>query len=216
MGHDGYARDTGTRTASPYTLAGSDSRSIATGVAQAAYYADTEREQQMKTPPPGPGMAPLPRHVPASEIAAFIQADRIDALLTPWLPEDGERALVVRCLLDVGPAHHRGSNYILLRLLGLLLERQKNHPTPQRVIDSAPIPLRVPPAVQAPEGPMQYPLGVPTSALERLAPRGSRSFAAMVDCLTDGPPQHSLANAAMLCLLEALFAASDKEPGSVR
>lgn len=169
-----------------------------------------ERWLQMKTPPKAPAMAPLPKHVPASEIAAFIQSDQIDALLLPWLRDDGERALVVRCLLEVGPAHHRGSNYILLRLMGLLLERQQVIPSPQHDAERASIPLRVPPSVQAAEGPMKYPLGVPTAALERLAPRGSRSFAAMVDCLTDGPPQHSLANAAMLCLLETLLSPADK------
>lgn len=168
----------------------------------------------MKSPPHGPAMAPSPRHVPASEIAAFIQPGPIDALLAPCIPDEGERALVVRCLLEVGPAHHRGSNYILLRLLGLLLERQKVVPLPQSESNSAPIPLRVPPSVQAIQDPMPYPLRISTDALERLAPRGSRSLAAMVDCLTDGPPQHSLANAAMLCLIDALLIAAEKASSS--
>lgn len=164
----------------------------------------------MKTPPHGLTSAPPPRHVPASEIGAFIQSEKINALLAPWLPDEGERAFVVRCLLEVGPAHHRGANYILLRLLGLLLERYAASVKPSRDTESAPILLRVPPAMQAMEEPMQYPLGMPTAVLERLAPRGSRSFAAMVDCLTDGPPQHTLANAAMLCMLEALLTAREE------
>jgi hypothetical protein len=49
-------------------------------------------------------------------------------------------------------------------------------------------------------------LAVPTGLLERLAPRGSREFEAMVDCLTDGPPQHALANVAILALLAELLA----------
>lgn len=115
---------------------------------------------------------------------------------------------MVRCLLEVGPAHHRGSNFVLLRMLGLLLARQQAPVRPQRSDEQAPIPLRVPPSILgAPEA--YYPLGVPLAALERLAPRDSRSFAAMLDCLTDGPPQHALANAAMLCILESLLAAAD-------
>jgi hypothetical protein len=161
-----------------------------------------------KSLPHGSATALQTRHVPASEIAAFIQSDQISALLRPWLPDDGERALVVRCLLDVGPAHHRGSNYILLRLIGLLLENLQVAVVNPPMAAAAPIPMRVPPAVQAQEEPMEYPLGVPIAALERLAPKGSRSLAAMVDCLTDGPPQHSLGNAAMLCLLEALLSAA--------
>ena len=50
------------------------------------------------------------------------------------------------------------------------------------------------------------PLALPTAPLERLAPRGTRDFAAIVDCLTDGPPQHALANVAMVTLIAELLA----------
>lgn len=76
----------------------------------------------------------------------------------------------------------------------------------------APIRLRIPPSVDATTEPAAYPLGVPTAVLERLAPRGSREWTAMIDCLTDGPPQHSLANAAMLLLIDALLRASERAP----
>lgn len=150
--------------------------------------------------------------VPASEIAAFIEPQAIDDLLAPWLSDAGERAMIVRCLLDVGPAHHRGSNYVLLRLLGLLLSKQKT--VPQRPTDdaTAPIRLRIPPTANETSEPASYPLGVPTQVLEHLAPRGSRAWAAMIDCLTDGPPQHSLANAAMLLLIDALLGAGEIAP----
>lgn len=154
------------------------------------------------------GIRITPR-VPASEIAAFIQPDQIDSLLEPWLPDAGERTMVIRCLLEVGPAHHRGSNFVLLRLLGLLLKRSGASPTPLSTAAVVPVPLRIPLSVDSSTGPMNYPLGVPTDVLERLAPRGSRAWAAMIDCLTDGPPQHSLANAAMLCILSTLLRAGD-------
>lgn len=156
-----------------------------------------------------PATSPL---VPASEIAAFIEPQTVDDLLAPWLPDAGERAMIVRCLLDVGPAHHRGSNYVLLCLLGCLLAKHGITPTRQEGVAMAPIRLRIPPSVDATTEPAAYPLGVPTAVLERLAPRGSREWTAMIDCLTDGPPQHSLANAAMLLLIDALLRASERAP----
>ena len=158
----------------------------------------------------------MTHRVPASEIAAFIQPDAIDALLAPWLPDPGERAMVVRCLLEVGPAHHRGSNYVLLRLMGLLLTRISPAAKPAPATSYAPVPLRIPPSVETTDGEMKYPFGVPTDVLERLAPKGSRSWVAMIDCLTDGPPQHSLANAAMLCMLDALLRENDPSAGPNR
>jgi hypothetical protein len=60
--------------------------------------------------PPRP---PHDRHVPSSAIASFIDAARIETLLAPWIPDP----------LGEGPAHLRGANFVLLRLLGLVLER---------------------------------------------------------------------------------------------
>lgn len=180
-----------------------------------------------KDAPPRPIYTDRP-HVPASEIAAFIHRREIEALLRPWLPDEGEREMVLRCLIEVGPAHHRGSNYILLRLLGLLLSRlpssldssqssaQSSAQSLGRASSSAswppewqPIVLRVPPSLHFGPQPDTYPLGLPIAVLDRLAPRGSRQQAAMLDCLGDGPPQHSLANAAMLLILDALLRAGD-------
>jgi hypothetical protein len=48
---------------------------------------------------------------------------------------------------------------------------------------------------------MAYPLALPTGPLGRLAPSGTPEQAAMAECLSDGPPQHALANAAMMWLL---------------
>lgn len=158
----------------------------------------------MRTPPPPP---PHPRRVPTSAITAFVQRDAIDDLLRPWLPVAEERSLVVRCLLDTGPAHHSGTNYVLLRLLGMVLERVGGPPASAGSNDdaAAAIPLRLPPPFVDTRAEMRFPLTLPTRAVAQLAPRPSRHFAAMVDCLTDGPPQHALANAAMLHLIESIL-----------
>lgn len=158
-------------------------------------------------------MPPRPPHerpVPSSAISEFIDSSAIDALLTPWLPDPQARAFIVRCLLAEGPAHHRGANYVLLRLLGSALERvpaAQNVPAPSG--DALEVPMRLPPHLSRTEGHHCYPLPLPSAPLERLMPRHSRGFAAMVDCLTDGPPQHALANAMMVALIGELIARLD-------
>jgi len=143
------------------------------------------------------------RHVPSSAITGFIDRARIEALLAPWVPDSAARAFVVRCMLDEGPAHHRGANFVLLALLGVLLERSGS------VVETsdapvARVPMRVPPYQGEELDHLSYPLALPVRALELLA-RGPRDVEAMVDCLTDGPPQHALANAAMVAMIDALL-----------
>jgi len=150
-----------------------------------------------------------PEHVPASAIAASIHPERLSDLLKPWIPDDEERAFVIRCIALEGPIHHRGASYVLLSLLGALLERLgpiDEAPTG----DSIPVPLRLPPHLAAHGDDGHYPLSLPLGALERLAPRGSPELNALLDCLLDGPPHHALANAAMVCLLDALLTRLDE------
>lgn len=151
--------------------------------------------------PPRP---PHERHVPSSAIASFIDPARIDALLAPWVPEQEARAFVVRCILGEGPAHHRGANFVLLSLLGRALEAlpasAATSPGHQREV-----PMRLPPHLRE-AGPKHYPLRLSTAPLEQLARGDERAVDAMVDCLTDGPPQHALANVAMVTLLGELLA----------
>lgn len=144
--------------------------------------------------------------IPPSAAVAFIDPSRLDELLTPFLPDAGDRAFVVRCVLREGPAHHRGANYILLSLLGDALEAAGGADVDTlRAKGTAPVPMRVPPHLKRPGSMMAYPLDVPTGPLARLAPAGSFEQAAMIDCLTDGPPQHALANAVMVWLVGALL-----------
>jgi len=153
--------------------------------------------------------APPGRHVPSSAVSAFIDRSRLDRALSPWVPDAADRAFVVRCLVDEGPAHHRGANYVLLSLLAELAGAAPADIANQ---PSVPVPMRLPPgAAHAGSEQGSFPIRLPTALLERLAPAGSVAQDAMIDCLTDGPPQHALANVATVCLLSALLRPG--EPG---
>jgi hypothetical protein len=133
----------------------------------------------------------------------FIDRARIDALLQSIVPDATDRSFVLRCVLDEGPSHHRGANYVLLALLGTLAERLAAPPlsADQQV---APVSMRLPPHL-AKSAPKHYPLGVPLAPIVALA-GGDRGRADdMMDALTDGPPQHALANAAMVAMLARLI-----------
>lgn len=146
-----------------------------------------------------------PRHVPSSAIASFVDRSRISALLEPYVPDEEDRRFMVRCLLDEGPAHHRGANYVLLALLGELVGGAP--PGESTKDDTAAVRMRLPPhlARERDDDGDVFPLRFPIAPLRRLAKEGSRELDAMVDCLSDGPPQHALANAAMMCLLGSLL-----------
>ncbi len=158
-------------------------------------------------PPPHRG-----HHARDRTLERFVDRKRIDRLLAPWVPDADDRAFVLRCLLDEGPAHHRGANWILLALLGELADAASHGPGPGR---QAPVPLRLPPHLRrhrrddededgaSDDDERTYPLRLPLVPLERLAGKDERAIDAMIDCLTDGPPQHALANAAMLALIDA-------------
>jgi hypothetical protein len=154
----------------------------------------------------------------AAPSAAFIDSSRIDALLAGALPDDEDRAFVVRCILGEGPAHHRGANYVLLRLLGMIVDRLgATDMTALRARGTSPVAMKVPPHLARRGSLMAYPLGLPTAPLETLAPTGTPDHAAMAECLSDGPPQHALANAAMLWLIgAALERLEDRSPESAR
>ncbi len=111
-----------------------------------------------------------------------------------------------RCLLDEGPVHHRGVNWILLSLLG---ELEGVRPTTPPVGEHVCVPLRLPPHLRREYGDEDedgaYPLPLPLAPLRRLAGNDAWAVDAMVECLTDGPPQHALANAAMVLLIDALM-----------
>ena len=143
------------------------------------------------------------RHlVPASRVLSFVDQARLAEALRPLIPDDADRAFVCRCVVGEGPIHHRGSNYVLLMLLSQLQQQlAPGAPPPQ----GERVPMRLPPhlAEQVVDG--NYPLQLPTAALSRLAGGDAAQLRAMVDCLTDGPPQHALANVVVVALAEQLL-----------
>jgi len=155
----------------------------------------------------------LPSHPAAySAVDAFIDPAAIERVLAPWLPNPQDRAFVVRCITDEGPVHHRGASFVLLRLLGDALAAAGG--LPEGATDGAgegegthaPVPLRLPPHLaEHSKGDPNYPLKMPLRPLLGLAGDDSASARAMAECLADGPPHHALANAAMLCLVDALL-----------
>lgn len=154
-------------------------------------------------------MSPPPhRRVPSSAVLRFLDPSRFDALLARLVPDAEERAFVVRCVLGEGPAHHRGASYVLVSLLGELAARRGARPRSGG--PSVAVPMRLPPHLAAPGEESEFPLRMPTGALARLSGNDAAAEEAMIDCLTDGPPHHALANAIMICLLDALLA---EEPG---
>ncbi len=144
--------------------------------------------------------------MPASRLLDFIDTERLDTHLQPLLPDAGERAFVLRCLVGEGPLHHRGANYVLLSLLAQAVQdRGGDVPAAASAPAAVPVPMRLPPHLSGQVERGSYPLGLPTTALFRLAGGQTAQVQAMVDCLTDGPPQHALANVAMVALLERLL-----------
>lgn len=133
---------------------------------------------------------------------AFIDLEALERSLAPWLPDDAERAFVLRCVLEEGPAHHRGANYVLLTLLARLADRL-GVKTPARGAQR-PFEMRLPPHLEDEIDEREWPVGVPERALELLA-KDERAAEAMTDCLTDGPPQHAVANVLMVQLLVAML-----------
>lgn len=138
----------------------------------------------------------------ASALTAFVDVEQLSRSLTPWLPDTDERDFVLRCVLEEGPAHHRGANYVLLSLL-VRLAGQLGVTAPAPGAARA-FEMRLPPHLEDEIDEREWPIGVPEAPLLALAADG-RAVDAMVDCVTDGPPQHAVANVLMLQLLNALL-----------
>lgn len=155
-------------------------------------------------PPAHPKHAPTGNGIPASRILDFVNEASLSGWLQPLVPDAQDRAFVVRCLIGEGPIHHRGSNYILLALLGRALEASGGA---QPVLEGAAVPMRLPPHLGEAMAEGNYPLTLPLSSLSELAGGDAQQLEAMVDCLTDGPPQHALANVVMVALIESMLAA---------
>ncbi|MBK7857888.1 MAG: hypothetical protein IPJ65_04530 [Archangiaceae bacterium] len=154
---------------------------------------------------PKPPAHPTHHHVPASEVAGFIDRAALERVVGPLLGDPAGLDFTVRCLVGEGPVHHRGANWVLLELLGRAVAAAGARPQP--AADALAVPLRLPPHLTHDAAEQSHPLTLALAPLDRLAARGSRAQEAMIDCLTDGPPQHAIANVAMVGLLGALLEA---------
>lgn len=151
-----------------------------------------------------------PHHAPRAAAHDRALHARVEALLRTRIPDDHDRAFVLRCLVDEGPAHHRGSTVALLLLLDRALARcppvPASGPAPASA-EAVTVPLRLPPHVRASLSPSErdYPVTMPTAALRRAVGEGPAADR-LVEHLTDGPAHHALANAVMVNLLDELLA----------
>lgn len=154
-------------------------------------------------PHPKPGV-----HLPPRAVEATLDREQISGLLVSLVPDATERDFVVRCVLGEGPIHHRGANYALLALLGRVLKAAGAELRP--TADGIPVPMRLAPHHRRDEGDQHYPVALSLGALDHVAPRGTTAQNALVECLTDGPPQHALANVLMVAMLGALLDALER------
>ena len=142
----------------------------------------------------------------------YIDADRIDAILRPLVRGERDRAFVLRCILKEGPGHHRGANYVLVAMLGELLDALGTDASPDANDEVRQVAMRVPPHL-AESAPKRYPVGIPVAPLRALAEGDEGDADAMLDSLSDGPPQHALANAVMVSLLARAIATARQSHG---
>jgi hypothetical protein len=150
---------------------------------------------------------PSPRqHLPASALIAAVDTAQLAALLTPWLPDPGERQFVARLIAEEGPAHHRCASFALLRLLAAIAQRTGTMPPAS---PGLPVAMRLPPHLAGGDAP-NFPLELDPTAIEIASGGDPIRGAALADALCDGPAHHVLANIAMADLAAGILRALDK------
>jgi hypothetical protein len=147
--------------------------------------------------------------LPASQALQFVDPAQVERILSAWVPDAADRGFVMRCLLDEGPIHHRGANFVLIALLWRLVSQQGLADAVAPPGDAAlqRVPMRLPPHLAESASEAVFPLALHTNALRDLAGGEGPLLDAMLDCLTDGPPQHALGNVVMVNLLDRLLTA---------
>lgn len=140
-----------------------------------------------------------------SAIANVLDSDRLAHILAPWVPDAGERAFLVRCIIGEGPIHHRGASYAMIALAGAIAERL-GVSAPGSAQAGTVVPMRQPPHLKRPDRePPDYPLRLDRYGLDHLAAGRAGVSEVLADAVTDGPPHHALANVALLNLLAAIL-----------
>lgn len=148
----------------------------------------------------------------SSAISLVLDADRLMCILAPWIPDAGERAFVVRCIIGEGPIHHRGASYALIALAGAIAERLGASAIPLGE-EAVQVPMRQAPHMErhAHESPV-YPMALDPSGIIYLAGGQTGDSQALTDAVTDGPSHHALANVALLNLLAAILRRIEPHP----
>lgn len=157
--------------------------------------------------PPPPPRSPHARRTgpkePSGGRRRALDAGPIDAALVEIVPDARDRAFVLRCVLEEGPRHHRIASWALLRMLAAVLAEVGGANPGATEGASAPLGMRLPPSVAASSEDAEFPIGLPTGMLRSVLSEDEATLA--VECLTDGPPHHALANAAMTWMLQAIY-----------
>lgn len=167
--------------------------------------------------PPGRPPANHHRHRHAlSTLARAADPARLADALAPIIPDAGDRAFVVRCILDEGPIHHRASSWALVVLAAEIARRVGSTPDDRdpESRDSLAVRLRLPPHLAGDDDDGAFPLRLPLAPLRAIA-GSDRDVEALADALADGPPHHALANAALVSIFArilALFPAPSAPP----
>lgn len=174
----------------------------------------TGRDRMHHKPPgvPKTPARPSPHGLAASKVLGFVDEARMYRVLADLVPDVADRRFVYRCLVGEGPIHHRGANYILVALLAQALDALGVPLADASRSTGIAVPMRLPPYLAETVEEGAYPITLPTQALSQLAAGQAEQVAAMVDCLTDGPPQHALANVIMVTLIERLLASQAHTP----
>ena len=128
--------------------------------------------------------------------------DLLDARLAAVIPDRHDRVFALRCVLEEGPAHHRGANAALLLLM---VEAACAAGGPWPVSAEAESPrMHLPPHLMEDQPSARYPVGMPRAALAAVTGDDALTDE-LVGALLDGPPQHSVANALMVALLDGIL-----------
>lgn len=123
-----------------------------------------------------------------------LDRSRLDQGLARLVPDERDRAFLLRCVLEEGPVHHRVANHALLSLVLDVVDATDAVVTPAAGV---PVPMRVPPHLRDEQREASFPVALDPTPLARLAPDPTP----WVEALLDGPPHHALANVLLVNLL---------------
>lgn len=161
-------------------------------------------------PPRSRSSRPPPPKGPKHGRSVALDAGPIDAALSGIVPDARDRAFVLRCVLEEGPRHHRVASWALLRMLAVVLAELGGPDPTTGSGPSEPLGMRLPPNVVSSSDDTSFPIGIPTGMIRAFFDESEAALA--LECLSDGPPHHLLANATMAWMLEAIYERAKSHP----